>query len=157
MPERVRALMTGAMPKVFAAVLAIALVATVSRAATGLWTNADGMQPWDALVRGPWFWIEIIALVAALWLMLSASLRNQGSMQVAAALLTILSLAIGRYEYVVSGQVVPLFKGSWVGGLIDYAPSTTEWMLALLALSVAFVLYGVGERMLNLSATPEKA
>lgn len=157
MPERVRALMTGAMPKVFAAVLAIALVATVSRVATGLWTNADGMQVWKAIVRGPWFWVEMIALVAAFWMMLNAGMRNKGSMQVAAALLTIVSLAIGRYEYVVGGQMVPLFKGSWVSGLIDYTPSATEWMLALLSVSLTFVLYAVGERRLNLAATPEKA
>jgi Ni/Fe-hydrogenase subunit HybB-like protein len=157
MPDPVRALMTGAMPKVFAAVLGVALVATLSRVANGLWSNADGLQVWQAIVRGPWFWIELIAMVAALYLMISAGTRNQGSMQLAAALLAILSLAIGRYEFVVGGQLVPMFKGSWVIGLVEYTPSATEWMMVLLAVSLTFVLYAIGERMLNLSATPEKA
>lgn len=156
MPDKVRALMTGAMPKVFAAVLGVALVATVSRVANGLWSNADGLQVWQAIVRGPWFWIEMIAMVAALYLMVSAGTRNQGTMQLAAALLAILSLAIGRYEFVVGGQLVPMFKGSWVTGLVEYTPSATEWMMVLLSVSVTFVLYAIGERMLNLSATPEK-
>lgn len=157
MPEKVRSLMTGAMPKVFAAVLGIALVAALSRLATGLWSNADGLQVWRAIVSGPWFWIEMVALVVAFYLMVWAGSRNQGTMQLAAALLTILALAIGRYEYVVGGQVVPLFKGAWVSGLIDYTPSLTEWMILLMSVSITFVLYALGERLLNLSASPEKA
>jgi molybdopterin-containing oxidoreductase family membrane subunit len=156
MPEKVRQLMTSAMPKVFAAVLGVALVATLARVANGLWSNADGLQVWHMIVRGPWFWIEMAAMVGAFVLMVGAGTRNQGSMQLAAALMAILSLAIGRYEFVIGGQLVPLFKGSWVPGLIDYTPSMTEWMLALMSLSITFVVYAVGERMLNLSASPEK-
>jgi Ni/Fe-hydrogenase subunit HybB-like protein len=156
MPDKVRSLMTGAMPKVFAAVLGVALVATLSRIANGLWSNADGLQVWHMIIRGPWFWVELIAMVAAFYLMVSSGTRNQGTMQLGAALLAIVSLAIGRYEFVIGGQLVPLFKGSWVPGLIDYTPSTTEWMLVLMSVSITFVLYALGERMLNLSATPEK-
>lgn len=157
MPATVRSLMTGALPKVFAAALGVALVATLARVANGLWTNADGLQVWHMIVRTPWFWIEMLAMVAAFWLMVNAATRNQGSMQLAAALLSIVSLAIGRYEFVIGGQLVPLFKGAWVRGLVEYTPSTTEWMLALMALSITFLVYALGERMLNLSATPETA
>lgn len=157
MPARVRGLMTGALPKVFAAVLGVALVATLSRVANGLWSHADGLQVWHTIVRGPWFWIEMIAMLGAFYLMLGAATRNRGPMQLSAALLTILALAIGRYEFVVGGQLVPLFKGAWVAGLIDYTPSLTEWMLALMAVSITFVLYALGERLLNLSAAPETA
>ena len=156
MPDKVRVLMTGAMPKVFAAVLGIALVATISRVVTGLWSNADGLHVWKAIVSGTWFWVEMLALIAAFVLMVSASTRNSGGMQLLASLLTIVSLAIGRYEFVIGGQLVPLFKGS-DAGLVVYTPSTTEWMLALMALSITFVVYAIGERMLNLSASPEKA
>ena len=156
MPAQVRSLMTGAMPKVFAAVLGVTLVAMISRVATGLWSNADGLQVWQTIVRGPWFWVEMITMVAAFYLMVSAATRNQGTMQIAAALMTILSLAIGRYEFVIGGQLVPMFKGSWVTGLADYTPSMTEWMLVLMSLSITFVVYALGERLLNLAATPEK-
>jgi hypothetical protein len=33
-------------------------------------------------------------------------------------------------------------------------PSFTEWMLALLGVSIAFAIYAIGERMFNLSAEP---
>ena len=157
MPEQVRSLMTGALPKVFAAVLGVALVAAISRIATGLWSNADGLQVWQMIVRGPWFWVEMVTLVGAFYLMVSAATRSQGTMQIAAALMSILSLAIGRYEFVIGGQLVPMFKGSWVTGLAEYTPSTTEWMLVLMSLSITFVVYALGERLLNLSAAPEKA
>lgn len=157
MPERVRVLLRGAFPKVFATVLAVSLLASVLRAANGLWSNADGLQVWQHLVRGPWFWLEMLASVAALVLMINDRLRAQGSMQVAAALLAIGSLAIGRYEFLVGGQMVPVFKGTWVHGLIQYTPSTTEWMVALMSLSITFLVYAIGERLLDLSAEPATA
>jgi molybdopterin-containing oxidoreductase family membrane subunit len=154
MPEKVRALMTGPVPVAFAAVLGITLIATISRAATGLWSNADGLQVWDYIVGTPWFWLEMIGLVLALFILLSPAMRNDGKMQLAASLMVIVALFIGRYEYVIGGQLVPMFKGSWVPGLIDYTPSFTEWMLVLLAVSVTFALYAIGEKMFNLSAEP---
>lgn len=157
MPPKVRLLLTGAFPKVFAAVLGVTLLAAVSRMANGLWSNADGLQVWQHIVRGPWFWIEMVALVGAFVLMARATLRNSGGMQVLAALLAIGSLAIGRYEFLISGQMVPLFKGSWVQGLIQYTPSTTEWMLALMSVSITFVVYAIGERLLDLSSEPGTA
>lgn len=157
MPPKVRQLLAGAFPKVFAAVLGVALLAAVSRAASGLWSNADGLQVWQYMVRSGWFWIEMLALAGAFLLMASASLRGAGGVQVAASLLAIGSLAIGRYEFLVGGQMVPLFKGTWVQGLIQYTPSTTEWMLALMSVSITFALYAVGERVLDLSAEPGAA
>ena len=157
MPEKVRAVMAGSMPKVLATVVALFFLMTMYRSITGLWSNADGLQVWDMIVRSPWYWIEMVALAAAFYLMVGAGTRGQGTMQVAAALLTLVAVFIGRYEFVVGGQLVPLFKGTWVPGLINYTPSLSEWMLTLMALSITFFVYAVGERMFNLSATPEKA
>lgn len=157
MPPKVRQLLAGAFPKAFATVLGVALLAFVSRAAHGLWSNADGLQVWQYFVRTPWFWIELVALVAAFVLMAKASTRNLGDMQLAAALLAILSLAIGRYEFLIGGQMVPVFKGTWVQGLIQYAPSLTEWMIVLMAVSITFLVYALGERRLDLAAEPGAA
>jgi molybdopterin-containing oxidoreductase family membrane subunit len=157
MPEKVRAVMTGAMPRVLAGVVALFFLMTMYRTIGGLWSNADGLQVWDRIVASPWYWIEMVALAAAFYLMVGAGTRTQGTMQVVAALLTLVAVFIGRYEFVVGGQLVPLFKGSWVSGLIDYSPSMSEWMLTLMAVSITFVVYAVGERMFNLSAAPEKA
>jgi Ni/Fe-hydrogenase subunit HybB-like protein len=108
-------------------------------------------------VRGPWFWLEIGGLAAAFVLMARAGLRNRQGTQLSAALLAVGAAAIGRYEFVIGGQLVPMFKGSWVHGLVQYTPSATEWMLALMSLSIVFVVYALGERLLNLSATPDTA
>ncbi|MFZ2300328.1 MAG: NrfD/PsrC family molybdoenzyme membrane anchor subunit [Gallionella sp.] len=148
MPDKVKSLMTGAMPKVFATVLAVVILAVISRTVIGLWTNADGMQVWDHIVASPGYWIELVFMVAAFFMLLN------GSSAFAASIMVIISLFIGRYEFVISGQLVPLFKGSWVPGLIDYTPSFTEWMIMLLAFSIAFAGWALGEKKLNLSAEP---
>lgn len=148
MPDKVKNLMTGAMPKVFATVLAVVILAVISRTVIGLWTNADGMQVWDRIVASPGYWIELVFMVAAFFMLLN------GSSAFAASIMVIISLFIGRYEFVISGQLVPLFKGSWVPGLIDYIPSFTEWMIMLLAFSIVFAGWALGEKKLNLSAEP---
>ena len=148
MPAKVKALMTGAMPKVFAAVLAIVILAVVSRTVIGLWTNADGMQVWDHIVASPGYWIELGLMVAAFFMLL------KGGSPFVPSVMVIVSLFIGRYEFVVGGQMVPLFKGSWVTGLIDYTPSLTEWMIVLLAVGIVLAGWAFGEKALNLAAEP---
>ncbi|OGI47524.1 MAG: hypothetical protein A2151_06410 [Candidatus Muproteobacteria bacterium RBG_16_65_34] len=155
MPDKARALLTGAMPGIFAAALAVVIAMVGSRAVTGLWSNAEGLQAFDWMVGSPLFHLELwVGLVLPLVLMLRPGSRNQPSMQLAAAVLVLVALFIGRYEFVIGGQVVPLFKGSWVPGFVRYTPSLTEWMLLLLALSVAFAVYAFGEKRFDLSATP---
>jgi molybdopterin-containing oxidoreductase family membrane subunit len=148
MPERVARLMRGAMAKVFAAVLAVVIIAVVSRAVIGLWSNADGLQVWDHIVRTPWFWIELGLMVAAFFMLL------KGGLALVPAIMVIVALFIGRYEFVISGQLVPMFKGSWVPGLIDYTPSLTEWMLTVMAFAIAFAGWALGEKLLRLAETP---
>lgn len=147
MPAKVKSLMTGAMPKVFAAALAVVILAVVSRTVIGLWSNADGLQVWDHVAASPWFWVEMALMVAAFFMLLKGNAFLPSVMVIAA-------LFIGRYEFVISGQLVPLFKGSWVPGLIDYTPSMTEWMITLMAFSIAFAGWAFGEKALNLSSEP---
>ena len=154
MPERVRELMRGAMPKVFAAVLGISLVAAISRVATGLWSNADGLEVWGYVVASPWFWLEMAGLVLAFLLMLAPGTRSEGNPQLLAAVMVAVALFIGRYEYVIGGQLIAAFKGAWNTGLADYVPSFTEWMLTLLAVSLAFGVWALGEKRLNLAERP---
>jgi molybdopterin-containing oxidoreductase family membrane subunit len=154
MPSSVRALLTGAFPKLFALALGIVLLFMAARTITGLWSNADGLEAFDWLVTSPWFWVEVVAMVAAFVTLLVPALRSQATTQVRASVLVIVALFIGRYEYMVGGQVVPLFKGSWAPHFVDYTPSLTEWMLVLLALSITFGIYAFGERLFNLGAQP---
>lgn len=154
MPERLRQVMTGSLPKLFATTLGLYLVFLLFRTINGLWTNADGFQMVSMMVKSPWFMIEVIALLGAFFIMISPTLRAVGNMQVMAAVATLVAMFIGRYEYIVGGQLVPLFKGAWVTGLIDYTPSTTEWMITIMAFSLVFAGWAFGEKSLNLAAEP---
>jgi molybdopterin-containing oxidoreductase family membrane subunit len=121
-----------------------ALLFLAGRAIVGLASNLDGLQVWNTIVGSAWFWIEVVFLLAALWLTASAASRANTSMQALAMVLAIVALAIGKYEFVIGGQLVPLFKGSWVHGLIQYAPSAAEWALAAMSAFLAYAVYAFG-------------
>jgi Ni/Fe-hydrogenase subunit HybB-like protein len=156
MPVRVRSVMSGPMPRVLAAAVAVFFLMTLYRSIAGLWSNVDGLQVWNTIVLSPWYWMEMAGLMIAFWLLVTPT-RASGARQVVAALLTLLAVFIARYEFVIGGQLVPMFKGTWVQGLVQYTPSTTEWMLAVMAVSITFLVYAVGERMFDLAAEPAKA
>jgi len=152
MPEGVRRVMTGSLPRLFAGVLGVYLAFLLFRTVIGLWSNAEGLEVVPAMVKSPWFVIEVVAVVAAFYIMITPGMRTAGNMQVAAAVAAILGMFIGRYEYIIGGQLVPLFKGSWVPGMISYTPSVTEWMITLMAFSLVFAGWAYGEKSLNLAA-----
>jgi molybdopterin-containing oxidoreductase family membrane subunit len=150
MPEKVRTLVQGPLPAALAAVLGFTILVMGYQTVIGLWSNADGLQVWDYIVSTPWFWIEAGALVAAFYLLVSRS-----SLMVAAVLI-IVGLFINRYEFVIGGQLVPLFKGSWVPGMISYSPSITEWMLTVMAFGIVLAGWAFGEKSFNLSDAPKE-
>jgi molybdopterin-containing oxidoreductase family membrane subunit len=156
MPAGVRALASGSLlPNVFATLIGITIVMVVSRAVTGLWTNLDGMQAVHEMVWSPWFQFELWAcLVLPFALMLAPALQREQKWQVLAAALVIVGLFIGRYDYMVTGQKVPLFKGAWIPGLAEYTPSLAEWMITLTAFALVFFIYAAGEKLFDLAAAP---
>jgi Ni/Fe-hydrogenase subunit HybB-like protein len=89
--------------------------------------------------------------------MLIASLRSNPAVQVVVSMAVFAGLFAERYFFVVGGQVVPLFRGTWEWNLIAYTPSLTEWALTVMGSAIIFALYAAGERFLNLSAMPEVA
>lgn len=149
MPAQVRTLMRGPLPTAFAGLLGITILVIGYRTVIGLWSNADGLQVWDAIVASPWYWIEAALLIGAFFLLL------QRKALALASVMVIGGFFIDRYDFVIGGQLAPLFKGSWVPDLIAYTPSTTEWMLTLLAFSIAFFGWALGEKMLDLGAAPQ--
>ena len=76
-------------------------------------------------------------------------------MQMAAAFLVLGAMFINRYEFIVGGQLVPMFKGTWVASLTEYTPSLTEWAMTAFGFAIALGLYALGEKLFNLSATPQ--
>jgi molybdopterin-containing oxidoreductase family membrane subunit len=157
MPSRVRDLKSGSrLPNVFATLIGVTILMVVSRAITGYWTNLDGMQAVRETVASPWFQFELWAcLVLPFVLMATPRLQSAQRWQILASVLVIIGLFIGRYDYMVSGQRVPLFKGAWMPGLAEYTPSLAEWMITLAAFSLVFFIYAAGEKLFNLAATPE--
>lgn len=149
MPAQVRTLMRGPLPTAFAGLLGITILVIGYRTVIGLWSNADGLQVWDAIVASPWYWIEAALLLGAFYLLL------QRKALALASVMVIGGFFIDRYDFVIGGQLLPLFKGSWVPDLIAYTPSTTEWMITLLAFSIAFFGWALGEKMLDLGAAPQ--
>jgi molybdopterin-containing oxidoreductase family membrane subunit len=157
MTPRLKALFTGDLPAIFAMVIVVHALFVGARTFTGLYGNAEGLQVWQHIVRSPLFHIEVWAgLALPLALMLMQGTRRSGGAQILAAALVMVSLLIARYDYIVGGQLVPLFKGTWAPDLLVYRPSLTEWMLFLMAIFLANVVNAYGERALGLSDEPAK-
>ncbi len=157
MSDGARKAMSQHVPTIFAIVLGLVIVFTIAKTATGLWTNMTEVKvPTVHQVSSLLFNFELwIGMVLPFFLMLSAK-RSDAMVQVIAGGLVIVALFIGRYEYVVGGQLVPLFKGSWEQDLIAYTPSMTEIGIVVLAVSIGILLYAFGDKKLSLSATPNQ-
>lgn len=158
MPAGVQSLLEGAMPAFFATALGITLVAVAARAITGVWSNQDGFQAFDQMVASPWFHFEIwVGMLVPLLLLVAPGTRKAPGVQIMCAVLVLVSLFIGRYEFVVGGQSVPVFKGLAGGDFAAYTPSATEVLLFVLSASIVVALYAAGEKYLRLDATPDSA
>lgn len=156
MPVPLRTMASGkALPEIFVTLIGIALFSVLTRLWTGLWSNLDGLEGFHTLVWSPAFHVELWAgLVLPFVLMIVPSLQCQARWQITAAILVLLGLFIDRYQFLVTGQAVPMFKGAWSEGLATYVPSFTEWMIALLAFAIVIACYGLGEKLFNLASDP---
>jgi Ni/Fe-hydrogenase subunit HybB-like protein len=155
MTPRLKALFTRELPAIFAVAILAQGLFVGTRAVTGLYANAEGLQAWEHIVGSALFHFEVwVGLALPLVLMLMEGTRRSGTMQILAAVLVMVSLFISRYEYVIGGQRVPPFKGSWAPDLLPYQPSLTEWMLLLMAIFLTGAVYAFGERALALSVEP---
>ncbi|MDZ7668876.1 MAG: NrfD/PsrC family molybdoenzyme membrane anchor subunit [Gammaproteobacteria bacterium] len=141
-PSDTRSLFRHTLPRMFAISIALHFALHAGRAATGLWTNAEGFQVWHYMVSQPLFHIALWGCVALPFiLMVLPATRARGLVQAIAALLVMIGLLISRYEFIIGGQMVPLFKGTWVQGLLSYSPSVGAWALLVLAVGLANAVY----------------
>lgn len=159
MPERLRTMASGHdLPMVFASLIGLTLIMFVTRLWVGLWSNLDGMEGFRALVGTPLFHIELwLGLVLPFFMMLMPSLQTRMRPQMVAAFLVLGAMFINRYEFVVGGQLVPMFKGSWANSLVAYVPSATEWALTAMGFGMALAMYALGEKLFHLSDLPPHA
>ncbi len=159
MPERMQSAFTGGLPKLFAAVLGLTVLFVGVRAITGLYSNhPEVYHVWaDYLFASPVYVLSVLfGLIVPFLLMLVPKLRVQSQIQVLVAILAFGGLFAERYFFVVGGQVVPLFKGTWAWDMIQYSPSAAEWGLTIMGSAMFFTLYVLGEKYFNLSAVPEQ-
>lgn len=151
LPEGVKHLFEGRLPDLFALAIFVHLLFVLARLANGLYGNVEGLQVWPHLATSPLFLAEVfIGLLLPLFLMLYAGTRTRPGIQVLSALLVMNALLISRYEYIIGGQLVPLFKGSWAPDLLTYTPSLTEWLLLLVAIFLSNAVNAFGELTLGL-------
>lgn len=157
--QRMRRLMVDVMPRVFALTLGVVLIFTIVQVITGLWTNNPDVASvmWYKLGT-PWFHVMFwLGLVVPFVMLLNPGIRVQPGMQSLAALLVIIGLFIGRMEFVVGGQQVPVFKGTWYPDLLTYTPSLTEWGVVILAAGIGLLIYAYGAWRLQLDDIPADA
>ena len=157
MSAALRSLLEGSLPRLFAAVLGGTLLFIAVRAITGLYTNNPEIYVvWrDYLFASPTYQLSLwVGIVLPFVVMLMPSMRGQAGTQIVVSILVFGGLFAERFFFVVGGQVVPLFKGTWYQDLVHYVPSPTEWSLTIMGCAMLFTLYVLGERLLNLSAMP---
>ena len=136
-----------------ATLIGIALVMTLTRLWTGLWSNLDGLEGFHSLAKSPLFHFEVwVGLGLPFIAMMNPNTNRKVSWQVASAILVLVAMFINRYEFIIGGQIVPMFKGTWANSLIEYTPSFTEWMSILLGFFLTIMLYGLGEKLFKLHA-----
>lgn len=151
---KINALFTEVLPRLFFVCLLAVIGMRVGQIITGLWSNFDGMDANWLQLRSPLFYLEIaLGLLLPTTLMSSDGLRRLPVVQFIAASAFNIGIFFARLEFLIMGQKVPLFKGSWAGW-VDYWPSATEWMLIPAGCGVFLFLYGVGNWLLRLGEGP---
>ncbi|WP_373509056.1 NrfD/PsrC family molybdoenzyme membrane anchor subunit [Thiocapsa sp.] len=151
MPAGVKRLFNDRLANLLALAIFIHLLFVLARMSSGLYGNAEGLQVWHRLATSPLFFAEIIiGLLLPLVLVMNPGTRTRPWAQILASLLVMNALLISRYEYIIGGQLVPLFKGSWAPELLSYAPSPTEWLLLLVAIFLSNAVNAFGEVTLRL-------
>jgi Ni/Fe-hydrogenase subunit HybB-like protein len=160
MPLPMQAMFAGPLPTLFAAILGGTVLFIAVRAITGLYTNNPEINVvWrDFLFASPVYNASLwLGIVGPFVVMLIAGMRSNPAVQVVVSMAVFAGLFAERYFFVVGGQIVPLFRGTWEWNLIAYTPSLTEWALTVMGSALIFAFYAAGERFLNLSAMPDVA
>lgn len=152
--SRADALLGGTLARLLVVALILHLALVGGRVIAGLYGNQEGLQVWQHFVKTPMFHLGFWGGIVLPFLILSAGfLRTSPTMQLLASALVLVGLLIHHYEFIIGGQLVPLFKGSWVRGLIPYTPSPAEWTLLAVGVFVSWLVYAVGASRLGSDRT----
>lgn len=137
-PQHTRDLLAGRLGALVAGAILRHVLFVLARTVTGLWSYGEGLQVWRHADGQPLYWAALVGGgLVPLVIFAVAALRAQPWLQLPGALLVALGLLASRYEFLVPGQLLPLFKGSWAPSPLEYTPSHLEWALLVLGLFLA--------------------
>lgn len=141
-----RELLAGSFGALVATAILLHLLFVLARTVTGLWSYGEGLQVWRYTVEQPLYWAALIggALVPLVVFAVPA-LRAQPWLQIVGSFLVAAGLLASRYEFVINGQLVPPFKGSWAQSPLAYVPSQLEWTLVIVGVFLANTIYAALE------------
>lgn len=98
----------------------------------------------------------LLGLLLPFVLMAIPSIRAGHASRILASGLVLVGTLAMHMEILIAGQSRPIGpKAEQYPEYIHYFPSTYEWLVMLLAVAVALLLYTLGERFLKLEAAPE--
>lgn len=98
----------------------------------------------------------LIGLLLPFVLMVIPSIRASHASRILASGLVLLGTLAMHMEILLAGQSRPIGpKAEQYPEYVSYFPSVYEWLVMLLAVAVALLLYTLGERYLKLEAAPE--
>ncbi|MCS7268944.1 MAG: polysulfide reductase NrfD [Geminicoccaceae bacterium] len=144
--ENTRRLLAGPLGIAAATAVFLHLLFVLTRTVTGLWSYGEGMEVWRYTIAQPLYWLALIGGgLVPLVVFALPSLRAQPWLQMIGAFLVALGLLASRYEFMINGQLVPPFKGSWAPPLLEYAPSQLEWVLLFVGIFLANTIYAALE------------
>ena len=140
--------------KLLTLVLGIALIFTAWKMLVGLYAPADEYRGAFTQVTGHWMWQAevLVGLVVPFVLVALAVYLKARAVPITliASSLVLAGLFIGRLDLVIAGQALPL-KALRAPELSVYVPSTAEVLNIVAAIAFCGLLYGFGERFLQLA------
>lgn len=145
--------------KTLAAFLAVTLFMEAWQIVVNLYgATADKQSALMALLSGPLslkFWLLqiVVGLVIPLVFLLKAGYSNKNVFT--ASVLAVIGLLFMRVNFVIVGQITPLWSNSESPVYNSYTASWTEWSIIIGAIGLTIFLYLLGEQKLNLDAHKE--
>lgn len=142
--------------KILAAFLAVTFFMEVWQIVINLYgATADKQSALMALLSGPLsikFWLLQIALGLLLPLVLLLKSGYSNKNVFTASVLAVIGLLAMRVNFVIVGQINPLWSNSESPVYNSYTASWTEWSIIIGAIGATIFLYLLGEQKLNLDA-----
>jgi molybdopterin-containing oxidoreductase family membrane subunit len=151
MPENMLAIIQD-LGKIMAVVISLALLLTIWRATTTLYSVRQtfiGVQ--NLIDSWPYRFEIFFGLMLPLCMLMYTKLRENRRVLFAISFMVLFGMGIGRMDLVMAGQLLSVLpKPPGEAAAMFYFPTIWEWFAGLFALSFMFLLVHFGERYIGL-------